>query len=261
MILVDEHEPDNILKLIKQSAPAMFHPLNRVHRSDYFFSNYEGKTFQFSRKQAAELIGDIDEAERQLADYYPNADYNFQVVEGWISPLPIHGIDISDHSYRNKPASARMLGQKLFCYAIQPNGHIERGHSFSAVQESMLYAWIHRLARAGIPTYYTTNWVGTAKMLAAIYRNEQKPPEEHSTLQRVIRPKLILKEPEPLMKALMYLSEAYHIGIGEKKARAICDKYVNLVDIAMADLSEIAGCEGVGSATAKKLLVALGRTI
>ena len=262
MILVDEHEPENIARLIRQSVPAVMSPLNRMHRSDYFFGNYDGKTFQFSRKQAVELVGNIDEAESQLTDYYPNADYNFQIVEGWISPLPIKGIDIRDHStIKTKVASIRELGQKLFCYPVQPNGHIEHGHSFSAVNISMLYAWEHRLWMAGIPTIYTINWVETARRLVVIFKNEQKPPEAHNTLQRVIKPRLHIKEPEPLMKALVFLSDAYKIGIGEKRARALCKRYVNLLDLATADVSELASCEEMGVVTAKKLLVALGRTL
>ncbi len=281
MILVDEHEPDNIVKLIRQSVPnTVVSPLNRTHRSDYFFGNYEGKTFQFSRKQAAELVGNIDEAEDQLADYYPNADFNLQIVEGWISPLPIrvkdkkgniHNIGISDHSAGGLGGSARELGNKLFTYAIQPDGHIERGHSFSTIHQSVLYAWEHRLWMAGIPTIYTINWVETARRLVIIYRNEQKPPEEHQTLQRVIKPKTIVRNEAKmsdeekatyrLQKSLMFLSDAYKLGIGEKKAKTLADTYVNLMDLAMADVSEISQCEGIGVIIAKKLLIALGRTL
>lgn len=260
MILIDEFEPDGIVKLIRQSVPnTVVTPLNRQHRSDYFFGNYEGKTFQFSRKQAAELVGGIDIAEAQLADYYPNADFNFQIIEGVITPLPLHGYEVRDHSLPH--GSARELGNRLFTYTIQPNGKIERGHSFSTIHQAVLYAWEHRLWMAGIPTIYTINWVETARRLITIYRNEQKPPEEHQTLQRVIRPKIYLKEPETLVKALMYMSDAYKLGIGEKKARAIADKFVNLLDIALADVSDIAQCEGVGNTIARKLLTALGRTL
>jgi len=269
VILVDDNEPGNIIRLLRQSATVVVSPLNRMHRSDYFFANYEGKTLQFSRKQAGELVGNIDEAEDQLVDYYSNADYNFQIVEGWISPLPIKGIEIRDHSATK--GSVRDLGNKLFCYQVQPNGHIERGHSFSAINDSALYAWEHRLAMAGIPTYYTTNWVSTARLLVVIYRNEQKPPEEHTTLTRIIKPKFHVREERNmtdeqmssfrLMKAIMFLSDAYKLGVGEKKAKAISAKYVNLLDLAMADVAEIAECEGIGNTIARKILTALGRTL
>jgi len=270
VILCDEYEPDNLIRLMRQSVPScVVSPLNRQHRSDYFFSNFDGKTFQFSRKQAGELVGNIDEAESQLADYYPNADYNFQIVEGITLSLPLRGVDTINHSPTT--GSARDLGSKLFCYAIQPNGSIERGHSFSTINDSVLYAWTHRLAMAGIPTYHTPNWIGTARLLTTIYRNEQKLPEEHMTLQRVIKPKTIVRNEAKmteeeirnyrLQKALMFLSDAYKIGIGEKKATVLADKYVNLIDIAMADVAELTECEGIGTGIARKLLSALGRTI
>jgi ERCC4-type nuclease len=135
----------------------------------------------------------------------------------------------------------------------------------------MLYAWTHRLARAGIVTYYTTNYTETAKLLVSIFKNEQKPPDEHKTLTRVIKPRLDIKierdstghikEAEPLMRALMFLSDAYKLGIGEKKAKALCDRYCNLIDLATADVSEIAQTEGIGITIANRLLVALGRTL
>jgi len=258
-LLADLNEPDNAIRLMRQSIDVAVAPLNLMHRSDYFFGNYEGKMFQFSRKQAGELVGNMDEAEAQLADYYPNADVNYQIVEGWISPLPIRGISIVDHT----PAqhSIRELGQKVYCYQIQPNGNIERGHSFSAVNISMLYAWIHRLDRVGITTYWTINWVETARLLVVLYKNEQKPPEEHHTLTRIIKPRLTIKKAEPLVKALLYLSDAYEIGIGEVKAKAIADRFCNLIDIATADVAELKQIEGIGDVLAKRLLKSLGRSI
>jgi len=261
MIMVDEFEPDNILKLIRQVVPAVVAPLNRTNFSDYFFGGYDGTTFQFSRKQAGELVGNIDEAEAQLVDYYHNADVNYQLVEGLILPLPIKGIDIRDHSKVGASIRELGLGQKLYCYAIQPNGKIEHGDSFSTLPISALYAWLHRLDRAGISTLFTANWTETAKLLTILYNNEQKPPEEHTTLQRVIKPRITIKKPEPLLKALIFMSDAYKLGIGAKKAQAICDNFVNLIDIAMADVDELSQCPGIGKTIAKKLLAALGRTL
>lgn len=261
MLLVDEHEPDKIVKLLQQSVPVHVTPLNRMKMSDYFFGNYEGKRFQFSRKQAGELVGNIDEAEDQLRDYYSNADENFQIVEGIISPYRLKGFPISDHSPAASKVSTRDLGAKLYCYQVQPGGHIERGHSFSAINASVLYAWIHRLTQVGITTYWTINWVETAKLLAVIYRNEQKAPEEHHTLQRVIRPRIQIKEAEPFFKSLLFLSNAYQLGIGEVKAKALTDRFCHILDIATADVEELTAVEGIGDKMARKILSALGRTV
>ena len=262
MLLIDSNEPDNIVKLLQQSCPVTVATLNVAGMSDYWFANYEGKRLQFSRKQAGELVGNIDEAERQLASYYDNADENYQIIEGFISSsrLKIKGtaVAIDGHS---ASVSTRDLGAKLYCYRVEPGGYIERGHSFSAFNDSLLYAWIHRLAKAGIITYYTDNWVGTARLLSAIYRNEQKPPENHSTLQRVVRPRIHIKEADPFMKSLLFLSNAYQLGIGEKKAKALADRFVCILDIATASVSELTEVEGVGRKMAEKILSSLGRDI
>ncbi|KKN72661.1 hypothetical protein LCGC14_0409030 [marine sediment metagenome] len=237
--------------------------LNIANMSDFFFGNYEGKRLQFSRKQAGELVGGIDEAEKQLADYYHNADENYQIVEGIISPdrLKIKGAAVPVDGHQPISASTRDLGTKLFCYKIEPGGFIERGHSFSAVNDSLIAAWIHRLAKVGIPTYYTINWVGTARLLSAIYRNEQKPPEEHSTLQRIVRPRIYIKEHDPFVKSLLFLSNAYQLGVGEVKAKALADKFVNILDLATADIAELVEVEGIGKSMATKILKSLGRSI
>ena len=262
MLLVDSNEPSNLVKLLEQSCPVTVTNLNLAGMSDYWFANYEGKRLQFSRKQAGELIGNIDEAERQLASYYDNADKNYQIVEGIISPdrlkikkaiVPIDGHGVS--------TSTRDLGAKLYCYKVEPGGYITKGHSFSAFNDSLLYAWTHRLAEVGIVTYHTINWIGTARLLSAIYRNEQKPPEEHSTLQRVVRPRIHIKEADPFMKSLLFLSNAYRLGIGEKKARALADRFVCILDIATASIAELTEVEGVGRKMSVKILSSLGRDI
>ena len=262
MLLVDRSEPDNIVKLLQQSCPVTVADLNIANMSDYFFGNYEGKRLQFSRKQAGELVGGIDEAEKQLAEYYYNADENYQIVEGIISPdrLKIKGaaVPIDGHG---SSTSTRDLGAKLYCYKVEPGGYIERGHSFSVVNDSLIAAWTHRLAKAGIITYYTINWVQTARLLSAIYRNEQKPSEEHTTLQRVVRPRIIIKQAEPFVKSLLFLSNAYQLGIGEKKAKALADRFCNILDLATASISDVAETQGIGRKKAEQILIALGREV
>ena len=232
-------------------------PLNNQHMSDYYFSNYRGQRFQFSRKQASELIGNIDEAEDQLRDYYEQADENFQIVEGIISPVKLHSFPISDHSQTTDKVSTRELGANIYCYQVHPGGHIERGHSFSAISATVYYAWRHRLAQCGIVTYETITWTETAKLLSAIYHNEQKPPEEHSTLKRIIKPRLHIEDQDPFTKALLFLSSAYKLDIGEVRAKAIADKFVNLFDLATSGVSTITEIEGIGKKTAEKILIAL----
>ncbi|GAH36625.1 unnamed protein product, partial [marine sediment metagenome] len=196
------------------------------------------------------------EAEDQLRDYYEQADKNYQIIEGIISPirLAVKG----KQSHTSADVSTRGAAGGTFAYKVDNNYLSE--HSYNATV-SILYVWIHRLAEAGITTYWTINWVETARLLMLIYRNEQKPPEEHSTLQRVIRPRIQVKEPEPFLKALMFLSNAYKLQIGETKGQALAEKFCNILDLATSSVSDITEVEGIGKKMAERLLTALGREI
>jgi hypothetical protein len=259
MILVDNNEPTDMVELLKKSVPVVVSPLNQLHMSDYFFGNAEGQRFQFSRKQAAELLGDLDEAEDQLRDYYDKADVNYQIVEGMVSPYPITGIPIKDRKYVGG-ASTRPQ-PTVYAYHFPPN-QPPQGYEFNTIHTlSLLYAWEHRLDRAGITTYWVTNWHETVRFILAAYHNEQKPQDEHSTLQRIIKPKIRIKKQDPFVKALMFLSSAYKLNVGEKTAVLIANKFVNIMDLVLASVDEITEIEGIGAKTAEKILKALGRTI
>ena len=255
MILLDSAEPEDIENLLKQSAPIARMNLNSTHRSDYYFAGVDFKTRQFSRKQSGELLSNLDEAEDQIRSYYENADENNQIVEGIISPVPItrkhNKLDMI--SVRHFDSA-----HHLFSYKVAANGYIfgEQAHSISAPE---YFAWIYRLDQCGVSTYYTINYVDTAKLLIAIYNNCQKPEEEHTTLQRIIRPRIITRSPNPFIRALMSLSVVYKIGVGEDKATKIAAKYSSLFDLAMAEIKELTEIEGIGKRTAEKILAALGK--
>lgn len=255
MLLVDSNEPKEIVDLLKQSCPVVVSPLNMMHMSDYFFGNYEGKTFQYSRKQAPELLSDIDEAEAQIADYLPKADYNFQIVEGFVDDMAMKDVKVKDRTYATVSTRPQ---PKLFSFRIMPDRTLECSAHDTLHTISILYAWEHRLAMAGIATFWLPNWKNTAQFLSAVYHNEQKPTEEHMTLKRIIRPRIHVKEAEPFLKALLYLSAAYKLDVGEKRGRALTEKFVNILDLYMAGENEVASVEGIGHATAKKIIKAIG---
>lgn len=275
MILSDVAEPDKLVNLIQQAIPSSTKaPLNQSKIADYFFGNYEGKRIQFGRVQAGELIGDIDSMEDELRRYYDSADETSQIIEGLLSPVRLYmkegSAKVSDHSTL-RYISTRDLGAKVFAYPVQPGGFIEHGHSFTTVRMSELYAWIYRLDKFGVSTFFTNNWEETARFLIAAYRNEQKPPEEHSTFRRIYRPRVHIKHdkdmsPEELeehnfIKALVFLSSAYGLGIGEVRAKAIADKFCNIFHLATSSVDEITQVEGIGKRMAEKILSSLGRDI
>ena len=252
MLLVDTSEPEDIFQLIKQSVEVQRVPLNQRDMADFYFGGADCKTRQFSRKQAGELLSDIDEAEKQLHDYYNNADFNNQIVEGIISPVPL--------VKRNRQVTVRMSAVSsgsLYSYSVAETGYIynERVHSLHL---SILDAWLYRLSESGVGTFFTINASATAKFLVATYKNCNKAVEEHTTLQRCIRPRIAVKDYSPLTIALMSLSTAYKIGVGEEKAQLLSCQYKSLFDIAEAPVEELAKT-GIGNKTAQKLIKAIGR--
>jgi hypothetical protein len=274
MILADSSEPDNLIRLIRQAVPVTVTHLNNDGMADYFFGNYEGKRMQFNRVQAGELLGDIDSMEDELRRYYNSADYTFQIIEGIISPIrlvPKEGTTMitGDDTVLNPPSTTpphsavpSTRGRRepsIYAYKIDPGG-FTRYHAYS-IQVSILYAWLHRLAMAGINTYYTINWVETARLLTILYRNEQKPPEEHQTLQRVVLPRITTKEQDSFLRALLYLSHAYKLGVGEVKAKAITKRFYSIAHLLSVGVEDIAEVEGIGRKIASRMLMALGKEV
>jgi len=258
MITADLSEPQEIVKLINQSVECQYANLNLLHLSDYFFAGTLG-TFQFSRKQAGEILGNLDEAEDQLRDYYYNATRNYQIIEGIISPVPLAKIPVRDFATSGEPSIRGMSSGGLYSYRVEINGYIHPGIYYSRLNESLWYAWIHRIAEAGIPTYFTINWGSTAKLLVAIFKNEQKTADEHSTLSRIIIPKVNIKEATPFVKSLVFLSRAHKIGIGEDKAVKIAEQFKSFAEILNVDnIKQLTAIPGIGKKTAERLLNALG---
>lgn len=252
---MDINEPVEIEELLKQTVEVSRSTLNIDGLSDYMFIDAEGETHQFSRKQAGELLSNIDEAEEQLRSYYQNAKYNYQIVEGIISTVAI--------TKKSKQQSALSIrnthrADVLFAYHVGLNGFIY-GERVYNVSYAMLEAWLNGLEDAGVYSIRTLNHVETARALIARYNRSQKPADKKSTLQRVIRPRIALKSFHPLVKQLVYISAASGVGIGEDKATAIVGAgYETIFDLIMATPAELEEIKGIGKVTATRLLTALG---
>ena len=250
----------DVVELLQQSAQVVINNLNMQNMSDYYFSGEDNRTRQYSRKQAGELLGDVDEAERQIRDYYPNADENYQIVEGIISSMCLTHKTPKAFDFKDGVTTkSRPMTDILFSYKVAPNGHIYDEHPHR-VKPAFLHNWLFQLSQGGVVTFFTLNYIETAQLLVHHYQSCQEP--YHGTLQRYIRPKIILTQHDPFVKSLMSLSIAYEIGIGEIKALALKDAgFHTLLDLGMADIDELCRVAGIGKTLASKLLTAIGRTI
>jgi len=267
MILVDTAEPEDIIQLLKQSVDVTVMSLNQSNRADYYFGGDDNRTIQFNRVQGGELLSNIDSMEDELRRYYSSADDNNMIIEGIITDTPLTKKDKSMASI-----SVRMKSRPstLFTYRVTPSGYLFGEHAYD-VGADKFFAWLYRLKECGVSTFQTWNYVGTAKLLAAVYHNCQKPVDEHGTLNRYYIPRITLgekdekgkritiREQNPFIRGLMALSTIYRIDIGEKKATALYKAgYKSLYDLAFSSIQELTRVEGVGKATAEKLLKAIG---
>jgi len=252
VILVDISEPEDVVSLLKQTVEVSLEPLNQQTLSDYFFWDIEGQSEQYSRKQAGELLANMDEAERQLREYYDSADRNFQIVEGIVTPIRIPLKKKKEVSIKFHAVSSDVM----YAYHVSANGFIY-GERVYRVSYNKYQSWIYALDRAGITTFFTMNHVQTARLLVAHYQNAQKT--EHNTLQRVIKPKVLLKSHDPLVKSLVHLSAALGLRIGETKAQSIKDAgYTSLKEIAGLKAKDLYQVDGIGRVLAKRLIDSLG---
>jgi len=267
MILIDTAEPEDIMKLLKQSAPVSVLPLNQSNRADYYFGGDGDKTIQFCRVQTGELLSNIDSQEDELRRYYDSADDNNLIIEGVITDVPITR---KDKSMETVSIRLGARPSTLFSYRIAPNGYLfgEHAHDISA---DKFYAWLYRLKQSGVYTFFTHNFIGTAKFLASVYHNCQKPINEHGTLNRYYIPRIALgerdgndkrisiREQNPFIRGLMALSIIHRLDIGEKRATALyAAGYKSIYDLAFATVAELSTVEGFGKTTAEKLLLAIG---
>ena len=187
----------------------------------------------------------------------------------------MHPLTRTDKATQRSQPDVTVFGSKprpstLYAHRVAPNGYVMKPHSFD-IGMDLYYAWLFRLSECGVQYFETTSYVATAKCISAIYRNCNKPPDSHNTLNRYYIPKITLGEKDeegkkvtirkqnPMIRGLMALSIIYSIDIGEKKATALYDLgYHSLYDIAFASVDELVRVEGVGKKTAEKLLAAIG---
>lgn len=267
MILVDTAEPEDIVQLLQQAAPVTVMPLNDTSRADYYFGGEDGKTRQFCRVQAGELLGDMASQEDELRRYYDNADQNGLVVEGFITDVPMSK---SDRQAASASVRRAQRPNQLFAHRVTPAGFMLPGHSFNTSADK-LYAWLFRIQECDVQLFFTHNLVGTAKLIAAMYANVQRPPDEHSTLNRYYIPhislgqkddkgkRITIREQNPFIRCLMAMSLIYGMDIGEKKATSIYKAgYKRLSDLVFATGEELTRIEGIGKGTAEKVLKAVG---
>jgi ERCC4-type nuclease len=116
-------------------------------------------------------------------------------------------------------------------------------------------AWFYQLDKAGVGIMHTSSYIATAMTIGSWYKNSQK--DEHTTLRRYIRKKINVEVKDPQVISLMGLAGA---NLGEERAKALIERFGDVISVLTADPGEIAAMPGFGPTLEKKIHAAVGRT-
>jgi len=243
-LLIDNHEPKEIAYLISQSVPTlMAQPgLNSQGFADYLWFAYDGHRVQVERKQIYEVLGGIDQVEKQLSREMDNGvEETLLLIEGVCEPVA--GLKIATQVWhRAKGKNILIPGRVYNC-------------SYTGLQ-----AWKSQLDKAGITVVETFDYTATAMTLVALYQNSQEL--KHKTLRRYIKDRIFIESKNPHIYNLMAVKGG---GIGEEIARAWIEQFGTFWYCINQDVETLAeimvGEKRIGTARAKKLLKAIGRNI
>ena len=233
---IDEFEPMQIATLLQQSeSEALVTALNRNGWADYLWNTHDGTPEQVERKQYGEAAADPAKVEIQLNKELSNCPNTILLVEGIGEAIGPNEIQL---------------------YELAKNGRgFRTGRKLKSSYERF-EGWLLSLERVGLLVVRTTSWVGTAKTLHLLAQSAMR--SEHQALQKHLKIRAPFHE-NPHVKTLMQITKA---DIGPVTAENLIKVFGTAWDVMRQDPDIIAeNVEGMGMASATKLLRAFGRNV
>ena len=238
-LFIDTFEPIEIEALMKPAANVIRASLNSLGFADYMWDSFnDGHRVQIERKQIDEILQDLDAVEEQLEREYPKAEENYLLIEGFCEPLSELKNEIQIFK-KSRDGKVMVAGRKY-------------GYSYSRWQ-----AWQHKMDKCGVTVVTTSDYIATAITVVALYKATQDPRVVN--FRRYIKEKVHLEEYNPQVAALIALGSAFKVEIGEKKAKALIERYYTVWAVLNQDVDSLADTQYVGKGTARKLLESIGR--
>lgn len=241
-ILIDNHEPQEIMYLIQQSVLALMPQpgLNSQGWADYLFFACDGHRVQIERKQINEILGGMDLVEEQLWRELGNGvEETILLIEGICEP--VFGLKIATQTWSK--AKNRNVMVPSHTYNCSYTG---------------LQAWKNQLDKAGVTIVETFDYTATAMTIVALYQNAQKP--EHKTLRRYIKDRIYVESHNPHVYNLMAIKGG---GVGEEIAKAWIEQFGTFWYTINQDAEVLAEIEvnkkRVGLSRTKRFLKVIGR--
>jgi len=232
---VDVNEPDYMVRTLSQTLQIERKALNAHGEADYAWLRYDGDKAQVERKTWGELTTNINNVERQLFNYLQrDSTHVILALEGIAVPCPAGTRTYKLTSHKSK---AFVVEQSVRSAGIQ-----------------LYYAWLHQVSRY-CEIQYSADLTTTAYLISALYKADQKPEEEHRTFRRHL--KQVTWHPNPQVKMLMNL--AHGLGIGEELGERTILAFGTVWNVLTSTPDQLSMVDGLGKATARKLLRQVGR--
>ena len=250
MFEIDVNEPPEALIKLAPAIPGVqVAPLNERGYADYRWSTISDNIVHVERKTWGELLSGIDKVEDQLRGHL-EAQGEIKlifVLEGLVVPVPF----------------LTSRGTETFTLKETKNSNIfVRGYG-SKTKLSQVYAWLYQISKY-IEVYQTPDFDTTIQALFHFYKADQKLEEEHKTLQRHY--KKSTWHPNPQVAMLMGLfpgkeagSNFEGVGIGEKRAETLIERFGTVWNVMGASPKEISELPGFGKILSSELLRRIGR--
>lgn len=240
LILVDEHEQDELVPLLKQwsDANVIQTGLNTAGLADIVWHDKDSKMEQIERKKWNQLVSDgIEKCEYQLNKHLATGAKTIFVVEGLAIPYA-KGILIYEE--RNSKAG----------------NHVWTISGSHQTNYQMFENWFVSLERQGVLVWKTPNVDVTVAAIVELVKTANK--QSLNTLNRHLK----LKSPFKANPYVMTLTGIDKGGIGVTLAEALINHYKNPWAVFNASPQDIANnIPGMGVVKARQLLQALGRNI
>ena len=234
-IQVDNHEPPDLVDLLRQTSSVEVLPLNSQGLADYRWQDSENEIVQLERKTWNDLLSDLSSVEDQLMRQMEAQPLDHRLI------LLVEGIVVPSNDIMYSTAVLKRAKGK---------GRIYHESRKSKVSLQSLYAWLYQVAKY-IAVYQTSDLLSTAKAIVAFYSSDQK--DKHSTFSRQL--KVMDFHSNPQVTSLMGMVP----GIGPVKAESLIGKFGTVWQILSASPEQLTVVHGVGIKEATRWLRAIGR--
>lgn len=231
---VDNHEPEYLVTLLKQTTTVEVLPLNSQGLADYRWQN-GSDIVQLERKTWNDLLSDLSSVEDQLMRQMEAQPLDHRLV------LLVEGIAVP---------STDIINQTAILKRAKGKGRIYHESRKSKISLQSLYAWLYQVSKF-IQVFQTVDHLTTAKAIVAFSQSDQK--EKHSTFSRQL--KVMNFHSNPQVTSLMGMVP----GIGPVKAEALIGKFGTVWNILSAKPEALTVIHGVGIKEATRWLRTIGR--